>query len=172
METNTLTKHKIVKSIPLDSRCFATHDGPSEGVGLRMYITEDRYVVGLCKTKKCHQGYQNTIHGGIISTYFDEVLWYSTTLSEDKVIAMTVGLNVNYLKPLKTEQDIRIIAEPMTRDGRHLYVKGYILNEFDEKVAQAEAHFIALKPEHEINDPNLYDTFKKSDVTSPDEVWF
>lgn len=51
-----MSAHKVRKAIPLAQNCFATHDDPSEGVGLRMFITEDDYVVGLCKTKKCHQG--------------------------------------------------------------------------------------------------------------------
>lgn len=172
MNTMHLISHKIIKSIPLDQNCFATHNGPCEGVGLRMYVTEDDHIVGLCRTKKCHQGYDNTIHGGIISTYFDEVLWYATTLTDERLIAMTVEMTVKYLKPLMTEQDIRIVAKPMTRDGRHIYVEGHILDQADDVVAKAKSHFITLKPDHQINDPKLYDTLKASDVETPKEVWF
>ncbi len=167
-----LTAHKVKNAIPLDQNCFATHDGPSEGVGLRMFVTEDKYVVGLCKTKKCHQGYEDTVHGGIISTYFDEVLWYATTVSDEKLVTMTVEMTVRYLKPLMTEQDIRIVAEPMTVDGRHVYVNGYILDDNDQKTAEASAHFIAVKADHEINDTDIYGTLQTIEEDIPDSIIF
>lgn len=172
MKKDNIQKHKIKKAIPADQNCFATHDGPSEGVGLHMYITEDGYVVGICKTKKCHQGYQDTIHGGIISTYFDEVLWYATTVNDERLLSMTAEMTVRYLSPLPTSEDIRIIANPMRRDGRHLYVDGYILKSDDEIAAEATAHFIVLRPEHEINDPDLYDEFQTIPDDMPEEVTF
>lgn len=172
MSNTKLTPHKIKKAIPLDQECFATHDGPSEGIGLRMYVTEDNYTVGLCETKKCHQGYENTIHGGIISTYFDEVLWYATTISEKELVTMTVEMTVRYLKPLLTGQTIRIVAEPMVIDGRHVYVDGYILNETDQKVAEAKAHFIAVKSDHELNDTDIYGSMQTATEDIPDTVIF
>lgn len=165
-----MKEHKIVRAIPLDEKCFATHDNPCEGVGLKVYVTEDDHVVGFCKTKKCHQGYENTIHGGIISTYFDEVLWYSTIVKDQDTIAVTVEMTVKYLKSISVEENIRIIAKPMRQDGRHLYVDGYILTSDDEVAAEATAHFLIVKPEHALNDAetNLY----FSDDKMPETVWF
>ncbi len=166
-----IKEHKIKKAIPLDMECFATHDNPSEGVGLRIYVTEDNYTVGLCKTKKCHQGYQNTIHGGIVSTYFDEVLWYATTLDNEE-LAMTVELTVKYKKALATEEDIRIIAKPMIKEGRHIYVDGFILDEGDEIVAEAKGHFITVKAEHEINDCDYSEIMYVPNIEHPETVKF
>ena len=166
-----ITEHKIKKIIPLDMNCFATHNEPSEGVGLRMYVTEDNYTVGLCRTKKCHQGYENTIHGGIISTYFDEVLWYATTIDQED-LAMTVELTVKYLRALPTEEDIRIIAKPMVKSGRHIHVDGYILNEKDEIVAEASGHFITVRDDHEINESELHEVMYIPDMDHPKSVLF
>lgn len=162
--------HKIVRAIPLDENCFATNNNPCEGVGLKVYVTEDDYVVGLCKTKKCHQGYENTIHGGIISTYFDEVLWYSTIVKDKDTIAVTVEMTVKYLKSIHVEEDIRIIAKPMRRDGRHLYVDGYILKSNNEVAAEATAHFLIVNPNHELNDATV--KLYLSDDAMPETVEF
>ena len=165
-----MKEHKIVRAIPLDENCFATHDKPCEGVGLKVYVTEDEHVVGLVTTKKCHQGYEDTIHGGIISTYFDEVLWYATIVKDQDTLAVTAEMTVKYLKSIPTEEDIRIIAKPMRQEGRHMYVDGYILNSNDEVAAEATAHFIIVKPEHTLNDAevNLY----FSDDEMPETVEF
>lgn len=165
-----MKEHKIVRAIPLDENCFATHDNPSEGVGLKVYVTEEDYVVGLCRTKKCHQGYENTIHGGIISTYFDEVLWYSTIVKDKDTIAVTVEMTVKYLKSIPVEEDIRIIAKPMHQDGRHLYVDGYILRSDDEVAAEATAHFLIVNPDHELNNAEVKLYF--SDDIMPETVKF
>lgn len=165
-----MKKHKIVRAIPLDENCFATHDKPSEGVGLKVYVTEDEHVVGLVKTKKCHQGYEDIIHGGIISTYFDETLWYATIVKDESLIAVTAEMTVRYLKAIPVEEEIRIVAKPMRQDGRHLYVDGYILNSDNKVAAEATAHFIIVKEEHTLNDApvDLY----YSDDEMPEAVEF
>lgn len=165
-----MEQHKIIKAIPLDENCFATHEKPGEGVGLRIYVTEDNHVVGLCKTKKCHQGYEDTIHGGIISTYFDEVLWYATVVDDLNTIAMTAEMTVKYLKPVPVEENIRIIAKPMRQEGRHLYVDGFILLENDKIAAEATCHFIIVKAEHELNDAPV--DFYYADEEMPETVEF
>ena len=147
-----MKEHKIVKAIPLDENCFATHNAPSEGVGLRVYVTDDNHVVGLCRTKKCHQGYEGIIHGGIISTYFDEVLWYSTVVEDINTVAVTAEMTMKYLKAIPVDEDIRIVAKPMKQDGRHIYVDGFILLENGKVAAEATCHFIIVKNEHELND--------------------
>lgn len=162
--------HKIVRAIPLDENCFATHDKASEGVGLKVYVTEDNYVVGMVKTKKCHQGYEGIIHGGIVSTYFDETLWYATIVEDVNLISVTAEMTVKYLKAIPVDEDIRIIAKPMHQDGRHLYVDGYILLSNDKVAAEATAHFIIVKEEHELNDTEVDLYF--SDDAMPETVEF
>lgn len=167
-----MKEHKILKAIPLDGECFATYDGPSEGVGLHMYITEDDYVVGLCKTKKCHQGYEDVIHGGLISTYFDEVLWYATTVTDEELVSVTVELSVKYLKAVPVDENIRIIAKPMTRDGRHLYVDGYILLENDQVAAEATGHFLVVREDHNLSDVDVYGLLSTTEEDIPESVIF
>ena len=167
-----MKEHKIVKAIPLDESCFATHNGPSEGVGLHMYITEDDYVVGLCKTKESHQGYEGIIHGGLISTYFDEVLWYATTVTDENLVSVTAELSVKYLKAIPVNENIRIIAKPITRDGRHLYVDGYILLENDKVAAEATAHFLIVKDDHDLSDVDVYGDLSTLEEELPESVRF
>ena len=39
-------------------------------------------------------------HGGILSTYFDEVLWHATRVQNPGTVAMTVEMTVHYMKPV------------------------------------------------------------------------
>lgn len=162
--------HKIERAIPLDENCFATHEKPCEGVGLKVYVTEDKHVVGICKTKKCHQGYEDTIHGGIVSTYFDEVLWYATVVDDINTVAVTAEMTVKYLKAVPVEENIRIIAKPMRQEGRHLYVDGFLLKEDNQIAAEATAHFIIVKEDHQLNDVPV--TLFYADDAMPDFIEF
>lgn len=140
-----MKEHNIVSQFPSSTTCFGCNDGPAEGTGVRAFLTEDGYVVSKLTTKECHQGFPNVTHGGIISTYFDEVLWFATLVEDPSVSAMTVEMNIKYRKPVPTGTEIRIIAEPAVIEGRHYYVDGYILLPDNEVAVTAKTHYIALK---------------------------
>lgn len=165
-----MKEHKIVRAIPLDDNCFATHEKACEGIGLKVYVTEDDHVVGLVRTKTCHQGYEGTIHGGIISTYFDETLWYATIVEDVNTLAVTAEMTVKYLKSIPVEEDIRIVAKPMRQEGRHMYVDGFILRSDGVVAAEATAHFIVVKPGHAVNDSDVILYY--SDDEMPETVEF
>ena len=144
-----MKEHKIVYQFTSADTCFGCNDGPAEGAGVRAFLTEDGYVVCKTKTKECHQGFPNVTHGGILSTYFDEVLWFATLVEDPDVSAMTVEMNIKYKKPVPTGTEIRIIAKPAVIEGRHYHVEGYILLPDGEVAVTAKTHYIALKKNDE-----------------------
>ena len=92
--------HKIAKCIPWSENCFGCNEALPGGLGVRAYVTEDDYVVGLCTTRPEHTGFPGVTHGGILSTYFDEVLWHATRVQNPGTVAMTVEMTVHYMKPV------------------------------------------------------------------------
>lgn len=144
--------HQIKQAIPWSETCFGCNGGPNEGIGMRAFITEDGYIVGVCKTKEAHQGFPGVLHGGIIGTYFDEVFWHATRVQNQDLLAMTVEMNVRYHKPVGLGVDVRIVAEPARFEGRHVYVKGYLLLPDEQIAATAEVHYIQIRQNHELND--------------------
>lgn len=144
-----MKEHKVIYQFPSSDTCFGCNDGPAEGTGVRAFLTEDGYVVCKLRTKECHQGFPEVTHGGIISTYFDEVLWFATLVEDPNVSAMTVEMNIKYRKPIPTGTEIRIIANPAVIEGRHYYVDGYILLPDGEIAVTAKTHYIALKRDNE-----------------------
>lgn len=146
-------ERKIVKSIPWRETCFGCYEGPSEGIGMRAYIAEDGYVVGICKTKEAHQGFPGVVHGGILATYMDEVLWHTTKAQDENTSAMTVEMNMKYYQPVIVGQEVRIAAKPARFEGKHIYTEGYLLLPDDSIAAKATAHYIVIRKEHFLNGP-------------------
>lgn len=147
MENHEVREHKVLRQLPWDKNCFVCGGKTGSGVDMKVYATEDGYAVGLCRTRHCHQGFPGVIHGGIVSAYLDEVLWFAARLSDPEIPSMTVQLNVKFLKPVPIEHEIRVAAKLMHAEGRHLYSEGYILLEDDTLAATAEAHLLTLRPE-------------------------
>lgn len=93
-------------------------------------------------------GYQGTTHGGLMSVILDEALGnlifmhnsvdsslrsLGQTIALDVLnltgkVAVTAGLNVKYLKPLKTPQVVAATATLVKIDGRSIHVEGRIEN--------------------------------------------
>lgn len=151
-QKHQMSEHKIIKEIPWRDTCFGCNGGPNEGIGMRAYVTEDGYVVGLCHTKACHQGFPDTVHGGIIASYFDEVMWHVTRLEDEEAVAMTVELNVAYKKPVPPGLDVRIVARPVRTEGRHTYAKAWLLLPDDTIAAEGTAHYICVRPENAVSE--------------------
>ena len=150
-------EHKVVKSLPAGMTCFGCSDGPTFGLGLRAYRTEDGCVVAKLRTKLSHASFPGVIHGGIVASYFDELLWYNTWKDDFREhISMTAEMNVKYFAPVPAGVDITIVGDPAEVDGRHLHINGRIILEDGTVAATARAHFIIInKPadEGELEEP-------------------
>lgn len=69
IERVEVRRHKVVQRIPWSETCFGCNEALPGGLGVRAYVTEDGYVVGLCTTKPEHTGFPGVTHGGVLSTY-------------------------------------------------------------------------------------------------------
>lgn len=146
-----VSKHRIKASIPWSQTCFGCNQEATTGIGMRAFITEDGYVVGLCRTNASHEGYPGVIHGGIVSTYLDEVLWHATRVAQPDLLAMTAEMTVCYKRPVPSDTQVRIVGEPAIIDGRHIFVNGYVLLPDDEIAATACIHYIAVKQDNRLH---------------------
>lgn len=151
IEHREITEHRVVQQIPWSETCFGCNGGPNTGIGMRAFITEDGYVVGLCQAKGGHQGFPDTVHGGIIATYFDEVLWHATRLKDPGLLAMTVEMTTEYRKPVPIGSRLRVVAEPAVFNGRHIYISGYLLLPDDTVAAVTKTHYITVRKENILN---------------------
>lgn len=151
IEKRSITEHRIVQQIPWRETCFGCNGGPNQGIGMRAFITEDGYIVGICRTKASHQGFPDNIHGGMIATYFDEVLWHATCLKDPGLIAMTIEMTTKYFRAVSVGIELRVVAEPAVFEGRHIYVHGYLLLPDDTVAAVSLIHYLAVRQEHILN---------------------
>jgi len=88
--------------------CFAC--GKDNEIGLKLkFIDLDDGSMAYFSPQKAHQGSNNFMHGGLISTLLDEIMarevWYRYAP------AVTAKLSVNFLRPIPIGKEIHIIGK-------------------------------------------------------------
>ena len=91
--------------------------GPEHAFGLKLKLRRaGGAVVTEFAVARSFQGYEETVHGGIVSGILDEVMWWAVTI-EVRQIVMTRKIEVEFLSPLRCEAPHR--AEGRLGEARH-----------------------------------------------------
>src|ERR1700730_10055923 len=107
--------------------CFGC--GGSNARGMKLVFEADeaiRRVIGRFRLGPEYQGATGFIHGGIIATVLDEVM--SKVSRFENVHAVTAELTVEYLKPVRVDEELQVEGFSTRRNGRDLYHEGEIRN--------------------------------------------
>lgn len=132
---------------PNSRYCFLC--GLQNPIGLKLSFYEDeanRVVVRFTPCEE-HQGYPGVLHGGIACALLDETI--GRTLVRQDIWAMTVSLQVRFLKPVPLGQELVIIGEMERLRSRTMEGKGEIRLLDDTVAVVAEAKYIRL-PEAQV----------------------
>ena len=100
-----------------DKFCFVC--GPENPLGLRLHFEVDegaRSIKTVFTPVKAHQGYQDVVHGGLISTVLDEAM---TKLAFSLGIdAVTAKLTVRFKRPLMVGERVTVTGRLVKESGR------------------------------------------------------
>ncbi|WP_018178363.1 PaaI family thioesterase [Jongsikchunia kroppenstedtii] len=134
---------------PHNPTCFGC--GPESPTGLHMTaVAGDRIDCSATFTvEPKFEGGPGVIHGGILSTAFDEAMGLCLKLM--RVIAVTAHLEIDFAKPILLGTELRFESEVLGQVGRKLYSQS-IAYSGDVEVARAHALFITVQPERHFKD--------------------
>ena len=104
-----------------------------------------RRVVGRFRLGPEYQGASGFIHGGIIATLLDEVMSKVSRFSN--VRAVTAELTVEYLLPVRVDEEVRVEGFATRREGRQLYHEGEIRDATGNLLARGRGRFVIIDPE-------------------------
>ena len=102
-------------------------------------------VVGRFRLGPEYQGATGFIHGGIIATLLDEVMSKVSRFSN--VRAVTAELTVEYLLPVRVDEELRVEGFATRREGRQLYHEGEIRDATGNLLARGRGRFVIIDPE-------------------------
>ena len=126
--------------------CFGCGGGNARGMKLAFEFDEpSQRVMGRFRLGPEYQGATGFIHGGIIATVLDEVMSKVNRFSNLR--AVTAGLTVEYLRPVRVDEELRVEGFATRRDGRELYHEGEIRNTAGVVLARGRGRFVIIDPE-------------------------
>ena len=128
-----------------DGTCFAC--GPDNPAGLHMtFHTNGDTVFSQLTAPRQLCGWQNMLHGGIISTILDEVMSWTAHHLIQKLI-LTRSITVDFKRPVYAQSELRaegwIDAIVSDHDAR---LKARLLNAKEKICARATGSFALLTP--------------------------
>ena len=130
-------------SVREDHNCFGCGASNPWGLHLRFFAEADGAVHAHWTPVVNHQGYEGMVHGGIISTVFDEVMAWAITNAG--VWAVTGRLSASFRKPVEIGVPTIARAEIVSIQRRTVDVKAEIRRESDGALlAEATAVFVRV----------------------------
>lgn len=125
------------------NKCFGC--GGANDAGMKLTFVQDnvnRKIVGRFILGEAYQGGGGMAHGGIIATLLDEAMGKVCRFRE--VRAVTAELMVQYLKPVKVDQEIVVEGFETEQRGRNLFLAGEIRNSAGEVLAKGTGRFVVI----------------------------
>ena len=125
--------------------CFAC--GPDNPVGLAMkFYSDGESVVSWLRVDEHLCGWDNLLHGGVISTLLDEIMSW-TIIHLLRKFLLTKRITVDFLNPLYVDSPLRVegrIRE--VRNEREAVVEGVVIDEKRGPCARSVGTFALLTP--------------------------
>jgi len=123
--------------------CFGC--GEDNTRGMRLIFTRDEFrqrILGRFRIAADFQGASGFLHGGIIATILDEVMSKVSRFSGLR--AVTAELTIEYLKPIRVDEEILVEGFSTRQDGRQLYHEGEIRNATGVLLARGRGRFVVV----------------------------
>ena len=125
------------------NKCFGC--GGANEAGMKLTFEQDnakRKIVGRFILGEAYQGGGGMAHGGIIATLLDEAMGKVCRFRE--VRAVTAELTVQYLKPVKVDEEIIVEGFETEQKGRNLFLAGEIRNNAGAVLARGSGRFVVI----------------------------
>jgi uncharacterized protein (TIGR00369 family) len=134
-----------------ENPCFGC--GGANVRGMKLVFEQDdarQRIVGRFQLGDAYQGGAGFLHGGIIAVLLDEVMSKACRFHGEH--AVTAELHVEYLRPIRVDQQIVVEGFVARRDGRQLYHEGEIRNEAGDVLARGQGRFVVIDREKYLTD--------------------
>ena len=121
--------------------CFACGRLNPAGLQLDFDVSRDRAearTVGL----QSHQGYDGTLHGGIVTALLDETMGWA--IFHQGVWGVTARINVTFRKPVPLGEELHVVGEVVRGHGRVIETRGTLSAADGVLLAEADATFLRM----------------------------
>ena len=133
--------------IDFEHWCFACGTLNEAGLHLDFDVSRDRAET-LFTPERRHEGYDGTVHGGIVSALLDETMGWA--IFHQGIWGVTARLSVAFRKPVRVGEELRVVGEVARQRSRAIETRGSVSRVGDGAVlAEADATFLVMPAERQ-----------------------
>ena len=147
-----MTMEKLVKDgktfrrVPkgCDHKCFGCSPANPHGLQMEFYHADDAVLHSWLVVPEHLCGWNDLVHGGVISTILDEIMSWTAIYMLKKFI-LTKTMTVEFLKPLRmgTRLSVRGNVAEMVSE-REAVIEGFLYDEREDKLFARSSGVYAL----------------------------
>lgn len=101
-------KYRFIPTKGWDKHCFGCSPDNSAGLQMKFY-TDEKSIFSWVKVPDHLRGWNNLVHGGVISTILDEVMgWAAIHLL--KLIVLTKTMTIDFIQPVFIDDELKAEA--------------------------------------------------------------
>ncbi|MCD6292726.1 MAG: PaaI family thioesterase [Deltaproteobacteria bacterium] len=128
-----------------DKGCFAC--GTQNNCGLKMrFSSNGKQLRSILTVPGYARGWNKLVHGGILATILDEIMSW-TTLHLTSYLILTRNINVEFKKPVYIDEQLTVMSEIVTRDGKKALLKAWITDESGDICCLSKGNFVLFTKE-------------------------
>ena len=151
----------MAEPLPSYHGCFGC--GRDNPIGVALPLEWDGGKVRApFSPKKEYAGFEGVIHGGIVCTLLDEVMWWAIAAQERKC-TVTANMTIKFHRPVTTQGTYTVEGWVKDKPRSQVFVAAArVMDEEGRVCAQSEARFVAL-PDREwqrflegLTDPSFF----------------
>lgn len=133
-----------MQPLPHTHSCFVCGESNPFGLNLRFH-TDGRIVRVEFQPRPEHVGFKHAVHGGIISTVLDEVMFWACAVPT-KQLAFCAEMTVRFQQPLRPGETVVATAELVSnRKNRIFEAKAELRDRVDTLIATATGKYVPVK---------------------------
>jgi|SRR5579859_4698497 len=125
--------------------CFACGQLNPTGLQLDFDVTTNGAAARYTGTQR-HQGYDGTLHGGVITALLDETMGWA--IFHQGIWAVTAKLDVTFKRPVPVGEELVVTGELVRERGRTVETRGIVARASGgEILAEATGIFVRMPDE-------------------------
>ncbi len=124
--------------------CFACGQLNDSGLHLDFDVSRGRAET-TCTTQRRHQGYDGTVHGGIVTALLDETMGWA--IFHQGLWGVTGKITVSFRKPVPVGEELLVTGEITRKTARAIETRGELRDTSGVVLADAEALFMLMPDE-------------------------
>jgi uncharacterized protein (TIGR00369 family) len=132
--------------LPSYDECYVCGQNHPRGLRIRFFAGTDNRVHARFHPDDTQTGYDDVVHGGVVSALLDELIGWSVSLKHQRM-AFTAELTVRFIKPLRTGRSYLATSHISGGKGRLWEAEGSVADENGELFAKGHGKYFLLSEE-------------------------